>query len=152
MTPEQKQKIEAAARNHGGYSTREGWVEVSTPQSCEIFIAGATYGISLVNEPVGDDVRDAHKYGLTICPLTNQAPQALLYKSIAITAFLAGRAGMVPATAVEHAVRSDRERIIKALIDEERKEYIAVDMIYNEALFRGHYESIITPTNQGEKE
>lgn len=37
---EQKAKLEQMARNHGGYSTREGWIEVSTPHSVEQYLAG----------------------------------------------------------------------------------------------------------------
>jgi len=125
------------------------------------------YALTLANEPVGDDETDAHKYGLTVCPLTNQAPQVLLYKSIAITAFLAGRKGMVPAAAVrkmcddaiirqmkvdqdycrqkvEDAVRAERERCLKIVEDWKQHMCCGVDEDIKK--------EILTPTNQGEKE
>jgi len=127
MTPEQKAKILAQLES----------LNVDDVEARSYFMLGVGYALTLSNEPVGDDETDAHKYGLTVCPLTNQAPQALLYKSIAITAFLAGRKGMVPKSAVEEAVKSERERCITAAFE-----------CMNESFWR----SALTPTNQGEKE
>jgi len=149
MTPEQKAKIDLVLEelnacfcdDCGDKPLCERCVELTKQYKV----------LTLANEPVGEDLRDAKHYThyiVNTCECTGQ--DAVI--SFVEQAFLDGRKGMVPKSAVEDAVRSERERIIKALIDEERKEYIAVDMIYNEALFRGHYESIITPTNQGEKE
>jgi len=190
MTDEQKAKIEAAAIQHHDENCEGYGVGPRTS-----FEMGATFGLSLANEPVGDDEKDA----------IEQCPNDLHYRKECDDSmfkcganlswregFVQGRAGMVPATelqkyqnssvawmeqckhhaeeirilnenievlkttskalaatAVEDAVRAERERITDEFreIDYNKSgDWKSVSEVISA------FQEILTPTNQGEKE
>ena len=147
MTNSQREKIEALATKKAVQSTIEIFDDPDAPNKepftvSEIksgLIQIAEFALTLATEPVGDAV-DSFKLAQNLkqnnCPGVSFPVIHMIVRS--------SRKGMVPKSAVEDAVRSEKNRIIELIISHyNNTEY--------ESVMQGLV-MILNTTNQGEKE